>query len=121
MPHDIPVAGHRRRVVIIGAGPGGLEAARVCGERGHDVVLLEAMPWTGGQIRLAARNPRRKGLGESSNAVTQGWFGWASTCVGYLADEHLVGDLQPDVVIVATGGLPQNPQNEIGGDLVISA
>ena len=31
-------------------------------ERGHDVVLLEAMPWAGGQIRLAARNPRRKDL-----------------------------------------------------------
>jgi N-methyl-L-proline demethylase len=122
MPHDIPPAAHRRRVVIIGAGPGGLEAARVCGERGHDVVLLEAMPWTGGQIRLAARNPRRKDL--------LGIIEWRDSELARLgvdirvdtyADEHVVGDLQPDVVIVATGGLPQNPQLEMGGDLVTSA
>ena len=62
MPHEIPRAADRRRVVVVGAGPGGLEAARVAGERGHDVIVLEAMPWAGGQIRLAARNPRRKDL-----------------------------------------------------------
>ena len=37
------------------------------------------------------------------------------------ADEHVVGDLLPDVVIVATGGLPQNPRLESGNDLVVSA
>ncbi|MGZ4723086.1 MAG: oxidoreductase [Ilumatobacteraceae bacterium] len=122
MPHDVPRAGQPRKIVIIGAGPGGLEAARVCGERGHDVVLLEAMPWTGGQIRLAARNPRRKDL--------LGIVEWRDAELARLgvdvrvdtyADEHLVGDLQPDVVIVATGGLPQNPELESGDDLVVSA
>ncbi|MDP9464090.1 MAG: NADH:flavin oxidoreductase, partial [Actinomycetota bacterium] len=122
MPHDIPPTGQRRRVVIIGAGPGGLEAARVSAERGHDVVLLEAMPWTGGQIRLAARNPRRKDL--------LGIVEWRDAELARLgvdvrldtyADEHVVGDLQPDVVIVATGGLPQNPQLEAGDDLVVSS
>ncbi|MEY2444887.1 MAG: N-methyl-L-proline demethylase, partial [Ilumatobacteraceae bacterium] len=122
MPHDIPRAGHRRRVVIVGGGPGGLEAARVSAERGHDVVLLEAMPWTGGQIRLAARNPRRKDL--------LGIVEWRDAELARLgvevrvdtyADEHVVGDLQPDVVIVATGGLPQNPVLESGGDLTVSA
>ena len=48
--------------MVVGAGPGGLEAARVAGERGHRVVLLEAMPWAGGQLNLAVRNPRRKDL-----------------------------------------------------------
>lgn len=122
MPHDIPASTHRRRVVIVGGGPGGLEAARVCGERGHNVVLLEVMPWTGGQIRLAARNPRRKDL--------LGIVEWRDSELARLgvdvrldtfADEHVVGDLQPDVVIVATGGLPQNPQVEFGADLVVSA
>ena len=47
---------------MVGAGPAGLEAARVAGERGHTVTVLEAMPWAGGQIRLAARNPRRRDL-----------------------------------------------------------
>ena len=49
-------------MVIVGAGPGGLEAARVAGERGHEVIVLEAMPWAGGQLNLAVRNPRRKDL-----------------------------------------------------------
>ena len=122
MPHDIPSATTRRRVVVVGGGPGGLEAARVSAERGHDVVLLEAMPWTGGQIRLAARNPRRKDL--------MGIIEWRDSELARLgvdvrvdtyADEHIVGDLQPDVVIVATGGLPQNPELEAGEELVVSA
>jgi 2,4-dienoyl-CoA reductase-like NADH-dependent reductase (Old Yellow Enzyme family) len=122
MPHDIPHATRRRRVVIVGAGPGGLEAARVSAERGHDVVLLEVMQWTGGQIRLAARNPRRKDLlgiveWRDSELARLG----VDVRVDTYADEHIVGDLQPDIVIVATGGLPQNPQIEFGDDLVVSA
>ena len=62
MPHVIERAPTPRRIVVVGAGPAGLEAARVAGERGHDVTLLEAMPWAGGQIQLAARNPRRRDL-----------------------------------------------------------
>ncbi|MGH1555196.1 NAD(P)-binding protein [Streptomyces sp. L7] len=54
--------GHRRKAVVVGAGPAGLEAARVLGERGHDVVLFEASDQPGGQIRLAASNPRRADL-----------------------------------------------------------
>lgn len=122
MPHDIPAAPRRRRVVVVGGGPGGLEAARISAERGHDVVLLEAMPWTGGQIRLAARNPRRKDLlgiveWRDSELARLG----VDVRVDTYADEHLVGDLLPDVVIVATGGLPQNPVLESGGELVVSA
>ena len=122
MPHVISRATRRRRVVIVGAGPGGLEAARVSAERGHDVVLLEVMPRTGGQIRLAARNPRRKDLlgiveWRDSELARLG----VDVRVDTYADEHVVGDLQPDVVIVATGGLPQNPQLEFGDDLVVSA
>jgi N-methyl-L-proline demethylase len=122
MPHDIAASPTRRRVVVVGGGPGGLEAARICAERGHDVVLLEVMPWTGGQIRLAARNPRRKDLlgiveWRDSELARLG----VDVRVDTYADEHVVGDLQPDVVIVATGGLPQNPALEAGADLVVSS
>src|SRR5690606_26753543 len=60
MPHFVPKADIRKKVVIVGAGPAGLEAARVVAERGHEVVVFEAASDPGGQIRLTARSPRRK-------------------------------------------------------------
>ena len=62
MPHHIERADSPRRFVVVGAGPAGLEAARVAGERGHEVIVLEAMPVAGGQVVMAARNPRRADL-----------------------------------------------------------
>ncbi len=59
MPHDIPRAALPRKVVIIGTGPAGLEAARVAGERGHRVKVFEAADRPGGQIRLTAQSERR--------------------------------------------------------------
>ncbi len=122
MPHVITPAAGRRRVVVIGAGPGGLEAARVCAERGHHVTVLEAMPSAGGQIRLATRNPRRLDLlGIVEWRVAE--MGRLGVDVRYdtFGDVEVVTDLQPDVVIVATGGLPQNPLLESGENLVVSA
>ena len=63
MPHVIASGdGPKKKVVVVGAGPAGLEAARVAAARGHDVVLLEAADRPGGQIRLAARARRRSEL-----------------------------------------------------------
>ena len=122
MPHDIGRAPVRRRVVIVGAGPAGLEAARVAGERGHTVTLLEAMPWAGGQINLAVRNPRRKDL--------QGIVDWRVAECARLgveirydtyADADVVAALEPDVVIIATGGQPQLPELEHGADRLVTS
>ncbi|WP_068279668.1 NAD(P)-binding protein, partial [Aldersonia kunmingensis] len=63
LPHRVPAAtGPARTAVVIGAGPAGLEAARVLGERGHRVIVMEASDAPGGQIRLAASAPRRRDL-----------------------------------------------------------
>jgi len=122
MPHDIGRAPQPRRIVIVGAGPAGLEAARVAGERGHSVTVLEAMPWAGGQINLAVRNPRRKDL--------QGIIDWrVAECarlgvdVRYdiFADADLVAGLEPDVVVIATGGQPQLPELEEGADRLVTS
>ena len=111
-----------RRVVVVGAGPGGLEAARVAGERGHDVTLLEAMPWAGGQIRLAARNPRRRTCWASSSGASPSSPASASTCATTSSPRRPTSPpLDPDVVIVATGGLPQLPELDEGDERMVTS
>jgi 2,4-dienoyl-CoA reductase-like NADH-dependent reductase (Old Yellow Enzyme family) len=122
MPHVIEPADVRRRIVIVGAGPAGLEAARVAGERRHDVIVLEAMPWAGGQVNLAVRNLRRKDL--------YGIVDWRVAECARLgvdirydtyADGELVAALDPGIVIVATGGQPQLPELECGADRLVTS
>jgi N-methyl-L-proline demethylase len=60
MPHDIPPSKARRKIVVVGAGPAGLEAARVAAVRGHEVVVFEAANHPGGQVRLTARSAWRQ-------------------------------------------------------------
>jgi len=123
VPHVIekaPDAG--KRVVVVGAGPAGLEAARVAAERGHEVTILEASSKAGGQIGLAAQNLRRKEL--------IGIVDWRLSELGRLgvdirygvwAEKDDVLALKPDAVVVAAGGLPQNPALSEGDDLVTSS
>ncbi len=123
IPHVIGRSeGAPKRVVVVGAGPGGLEAARVAAAQGHAVTVLEAADKAGGQVRLAAQNPRRKeliGIVDWRLAELERLGADIRYNVWAEADDVLA--LGPDVVIVATGGFPQNPPLEAGGDLVTSS
>ncbi|WP_141320431.1 NADH:flavin oxidoreductase [Halomonas halmophila] len=121
MPHTIPPADQQRRVVIIGAGPAGLEAARVAAERGHEVLVLEASSEAGGQIRLTAQSPRRRDM--------MGIIDWRlSRCealgveirYNVFAEAEEVLAENPDVVIVATGGYPIEDMPTQGHQLVVN-
>ena len=108
IPHVVQRSeGPRRKVVVVGAGPGGLEAARVAGERGHEVIVLEAAAKPGGQIVLAAALKRRREM--------MGIVDWrVSECerlgvafrYNLFAEADDVLALSPDVVVIATGGAP---------------
>jgi 2,4-dienoyl-CoA reductase-like NADH-dependent reductase (Old Yellow Enzyme family) len=123
MPHVIARAdGPARKVVVVGAGPAGLEAARVAGERGHAVVLFEAASEPGGQVRLAARSPRRRELiGIADWRVAQCERLGVAMRFNTLAEVADVLALEPDVVIVATGGLPDPSFVGDGADLVVTS
>jgi NADPH-dependent 2,4-dienoyl-CoA reductase/sulfur reductase-like enzyme len=122
MPHEIAKAATRRKIVVIGAGPAGLEAARVAAERGHQVVVFETAKDAGGQIRLTARSPRRR---EMMSIVDWRMAQCEARGVAFQfnvwAEASAVLEQNPDVVIVATGGYPHTEVLKSGGDLVVSS
>ncbi|GAA0034476.1 oxidoreductase [Brevibacterium metallidurans] len=100
-------AAQSKHVVIVGAGPAGLEAARVAAVRGHRVTLLEADSAPGGQVRIAARSDRRRDLiGIVDWRVQQCAKHGVDLRLNAFADAEAVLAFDPDVVIVATGGIP---------------
>lgn len=97
-----------KRIVVVGGGPAGLEAARVAATRGHRVTLLEAQADLGGQINVAKRAPFRHGLGDITYWLEQEIFrlGAVVHTGTYATVEDVLG-YAPDVVVVATGSQPR--------------
>ena len=122
LPHTVKTAPRRRKVLVAGAGPAGLEAARVSAERGHEVVVLEAGSKPGGQLRLAAQSARRREmLGIVDWRVEQCQKLGVAFAFNTWADLEAVTAHRPDVVFVATGGVPHTEVLKTGNELVVSA
>ena len=122
MPHVVPEATLKKKIVIVGAGPAGLEAARVAATRGHQVTVFEAANQAGGQIRLTALSKRRA---EMIGIIDWRMAQCAQCDVEFhfntIADAASVLNLQPDVVVIATGGIPHTEVLKTGNELVCSA
>lgn len=120
IPHKLtPTTGKKKKVVVVGAGPAGLEAARVSAERGHEVVVLEAGDRVGGQVNLAAKIQRRKeivGITDWLYAEVQRLK--VSIRFNTYADKADVLAEKPDIVIIATGGLPHVGYLDSGDEVV---
>jgi N-methyl-L-proline demethylase len=122
MPHDIPPSKARRKIVVVGAGPAGLEAARVAAVRGHEVVVFEAANHPGGQVRLTARSPRRQEMiGLIDWRMAQCEARGVNFHFNSWADADSVLAETPDAVIIATGGLPPMESLSGGNDLTVSS
>lgn len=97
----------KRHVLVVGAGPAGLEAARAAAERGHRVDLHEAQPRIGGQFRLAGEQPRRAQILDLMDWYERQFarLGVTLHLNSYL-DEADIAAHPADAVILATGSLP---------------
>ena len=107
---DLGPAPTRKKVLVVGGGPAGMEAARVAAERGHHVVLLEASDRLGGAVKLAMLPPRRESFEEIIKFFehqlpkldVEVRLNTEATLETVLAE-------RADAVIVATGATPYVP------------
>ena len=109
-----------KKVLVIGGGLAGMEAARQTAFAGHDVTLCETRDRLGGQMNFAAMIPGRK---EIADIVP--WYERQLTKygvdvkLGTTVDEALLRMISPDIVFIASGSIPEVPQNMI--DIVMKA
>jgi len=120
---DINAATVTRKVIVVGGGPGGMEAARVAALRGHDVILFEAAPELGGMLNVARRAPYSASFGDISLWLEQEIFrlGVDVRLNTYVDAADVLAE-GADHVIIATGSQPRMdgqqhsiPTHQVGG------
>lgn len=117
-----PSDGPKKKAVVVGAGPAGLEAARVLALRGHAVVLFEAAERAGGQVVIASKAPRRRDLiGVIDWLVAEAERAGVEFRYNTYAEAAEIEAENPDLVIIATGGVPNTGFLEEGEDLVVTS
>jgi len=103
-----PPSSSPKRVVVIGGGPAGMEAAHAARERGHDVLLLEATDDLGGQLKMASLPPGRKEIERFCQFLKNRLTGTGVKILqGEKASSALWQQHGPDVVIMASGAHPR--------------
>lgn len=110
IPKEPKKDGDGRIVAIVGAGPAGLTAAEMLGKRGFQPIVFEKMPFTGGQLQLADKPPRKEKIDwcfeDLEHAARKAG---AEIRLNTKADAASLKELQPYAVIVATGGDAVHP------------
>jgi len=122
IPHEILIkSDKKKKIVIVGAGPAGLEAAKVSSERGHEVIVFEASNKAGGQLNLITRSKRRKDM--------LGIIDWRlEACnnnnvmfhYNTFATKDIILKEKPNSIIIATGGIPNTDVLDEGNEYACS-
>ncbi len=114
-------ATQKKKVMVVGGGPGGLNAARIAAQRGHDVHLFEKSNLLGGQLLLGTKPAHKKEMLHLIDFLIRQTRKSGVKC--YLNSEVSLGDIEafnPDAVVIATGSVPAKPNIE-GVELSIVA
>ena len=121
LPHEIAKTDAPKTIAIVGAGPGGLEAARVAAERGHTVTVFEAADQPGGQVRLTAQTKSRADMiGVIDWRVAQCEKLGVTFRYNTYAEAEDILALSPDIVVLATGGIANTDIVKHGQDLAVT-
>lgn len=105
--YELSPAPEKKRVTVVGGGPGGLYAAWACAVRGHQVTLVEKSNELGGNFRIAAYPTGKGQLTEAIRSmIVKCQLAGVDLRCGVEADEMLLRSLAPDAIILATGSTP---------------
>jgi 2,4-dienoyl-CoA reductase-like NADH-dependent reductase (Old Yellow Enzyme family)/thioredoxin reductase len=97
----------KKKVLVLGGGPAGLEAARISALRGHRVFLYEKEKDLGGQLRIASVPPAKEDLGKLRAFFVEELARLGVKVRLGKITKKAIGDLAPDMIVVAVGGKPK--------------
>ena len=117
--YELPPAETKKKVMVVGGGPGGMEAARIAAQRGHDVTLYERRGSLGFMLDFAnmVKGPHENLLDLKNYLIRQLELSGVTVMTGTTVTKELIEEEKPDAVILACGGM--RPELEIAGDVPV--